>query len=756
MYLRVSKSPNDFYALTNYVYVNPFDLPNSGTEIVSSSSDSNYLLLNDVYLFTVKSDNAIERGFISLSKNQRIWIQVALNDQVTIKYGLPFSSTKSLSSMNLTQKAYLTLLIIQIDFERALRAEEHVAPFDSVKIVESIKNQFDLQVFTLGQIFNIEMSGHRLKLRIHELKRNPIVEEGEGENAINWGILQKSMTETKVFKVAESRIQLIGTSESKYNPNVILRPNFNFEEMGIGGLDEEFSSIFRLVFQSRLLDQDSAKKMNIKHTKGLLLYGPPGTGKTLMARQIAKILNAHDPKIVNGPEILSKYVGESEKNIRALFADAEDEFRTKGDDSRLHIVIFDEIDALCRQRGTRSDSTGVGDQIVNQILTKMDGVEQINNILIIGMTNRLDLIDEALLRPGRFSVQIEIGLPTENGRLQIFKIHTSALREHGIMETDVSLPELASLAKNFTGAEIEGLVQTAQSYAISRHTNMKNVQEIKDINKLKVTREDFIRALSVVKPAYGPSLTDSVDYQKYKLIHYSDMVQKVLADGMLIIDDVKKSDNSPLGSILIHGSAGSGKTALAVTLARMSEIPLAKMISINSIADMSDAQAIDYICSTFKNAYKSNQSIIIIDNIEDIIQFDPIGPRCNVKMLHIFKYYIKTPPPKEGHKLVTITTTSEKDILFELLRNSRYCFETELHTPNVTSLESVELIIRDTEFLSVDDQRQMMTWIKNRLELGYRLDIGIKYLLNILNKSARNGENALKTFTEKLESYLIL
>lgn len=732
MYLRVSKSPNDFYALTNYAYTNPYDLPDSNTS---------YLLLNDMYLFTVKGDSAIERGFISLSKNQRIWAQVALNDQVEVQYGLPLTGSSAITD------AYLSKLIIQIDFERAMRAEEHVAPFDSVKIIESLKNQFESHVFTLGQIFNIEMAGHRLKLRVHELTSNL---------QLNWGILKEAITEIKVFKVAESRIQLIGTAESKYNPNVILRPNFNFEEMGIGGLDEEFSSIFRLVFQSRLLDQDSAKKMNIKHTKGLLLYGPPGTGKTLMARQIAKILNAHDPKIVNGPEILSKYVGESERNIRALFADAEEEFRSKGDDSRLHIVIFDEIDALCRQRGSRSDSTGVGDQIVNQILTKMDGVEQINNILIIGMTNRLDLIDEALLRPGRFSVQIEIGLPTEEGRLQIFKIHTSALREHHILESNVNLSELAAWAKNFTGAEIEGLVQTAQSYAISRHTSMKNVQEIKDINKLKVTREDFMRALDVVKPAYGPSLNDSVDHQKYKLIHYSDHLQKILADGMLVIDDIKKSNTSSLGSILIHGNAGSGKTALAVTLARMSEIPLIKMISVNSIADMNDAQAIDYICSTFKNAYKSNQSIIIIDNIEDIIQFDPIGPRCNVKMLHIFKYYIKTSPPKEGHKLVTITTTSEKDILFELLRNSRYCFETEIHSPNITSLESVQVIIRDTLLFSEEEQRQMAMWIKERLKLGYRLDIGIKYLLNILNKSARNGENVLGTFTEKMEFYLML
>lgn len=125
----------------------------------------------------------------------------------------------------------------------------------------------------------------------------------------------------------------------------------------------------------------------------------------------------HEPKVVNGPEIFDKFVGGSEENIRKLFADAEIEQQQKGDDSDLHVIIFDEIDAICRKRGSTNSGTGVNESVVNQLLSKIDGVESLTNILIIGMTNRLDMIDEALLRPGRFEIHLEIGLPDEKGRV---------------------------------------------------------------------------------------------------------------------------------------------------------------------------------------------------------------------------------------------------------------------------------------------------------------------------------------------------
>ncbi len=223
-----------------------------------------------------------------------------------------------------------------------------------------------------------------------------------------------------------------------------------------------------------------------------------------MARQIGKMLNCQDLKVVNGPEILNKYVGESEKNVRELFKEAEAEQKSRGADSDLHIVIFDEFDAICRARGSTSSSTGVADTVVNQLLAKIDGVDALNNILIIGMTNRRDMIDEAILRPGRLEVHMEIGLPDDDGRLQILRNKTKDMVANGFLGPDVSLEELKELTKNFTGAEIEGLVKSAVSFALTKKVDIRNLSSVSRETELTVTRTDFIHGLEEVIPRFGP------------------------------------------------------------------------------------------------------------------------------------------------------------------------------------------------------------------------------------------------------------
>ena len=150
----------------------------------------------------------------------------------------------------------------------------------------------------------------------------------------------------------------------------------------VGGLNDALDEIVRRVLASRLYPPALMRPLGVQPVRGMLLYGPPGCGKTLLAREIAGAMGAREPKIVNGPEMMSKYVGDSEQFIRSLFAEAEVEQAEAGDDSALHVIVFDEIDAFTRERGSLTgDTSGIRDSVVNQLLAKMDGVEQMNNIL---------------------------------------------------------------------------------------------------------------------------------------------------------------------------------------------------------------------------------------------------------------------------------------------------------------------------------------------------------------------------------------
>ena len=235
---------------------------------------------------------------------------------------------------------------------------------------------YENQIFSPSQRILMDFKSIPLMLIVRTVQLIDLTSEKAGSSApvvsdlSSRGLLTRHTT-LNFFKDAKSTIRLKG-SNKRPAANSIIQPNFKFEDMGIGGLDTEFSAIFRRAFASRIFPPGLVEKLGIPHVKGMLLYGPPGTGKTLIARQIGKMLNAREPKVINGPEVLNKYVGQSEENIRKLFADAEKEYREKGEESGLHIIIFDELDAVCKQRGSGAGGgTGVGDSVVNQLLSKV-------------------------------------------------------------------------------------------------------------------------------------------------------------------------------------------------------------------------------------------------------------------------------------------------------------------------------------------------------------------------------------------------
>ncbi|KAL7531723.1 hypothetical protein ACHAXR_004195, partial [Thalassiosira sp. AJA248-18] len=221
----------------------------------------------------------------------------------------------------------------------------------------------------------------------------------------------------------------VASSTSTINSSETLNKKMGMEFENVGGLDTQLDDIARRVLASRANPQ-AARRLGVGHVRGILLSGPPGCGKTLLARELSRILGAREPQIVNGPEILDKFIGEAERRVRELFAPAEREYEEVGDASALHIIILDEMDAIARKRGSMSsDTTGVRDSVVNQLLAKIDGVKEANNILVVGLTNRPELLDSALLRPGRLEVQLRVELPDRQGRRDILAIHTRKMRE---------------------------------------------------------------------------------------------------------------------------------------------------------------------------------------------------------------------------------------------------------------------------------------------------------------------------------------
>ncbi|KAJ1480788.1 P-loop containing nucleoside triphosphate hydrolase protein [Baffinella frigidus] len=476
----------------------------------------------------------------------------------------------------------------------------------------------------------------------------------------------------------------------------MFRPDFAFSKMGIGGLDTELGDIFRRAFASRVYPSSVLAKMGLMHVRGVLLFGAPGCGKTLIARKIGKMLRSLTSRtfsqVVNGPEIFSKYVGGSEENIRNLFADAKAEMEEKGDESELHVIILDEVDAICRQRGTTRGDTGVGDSVVNQLLSFIDGVDALNNILIIGMTNRKDMLDEALLRPGRLEVHVEIGLPNEAGRVQILSIHTTGMKEHGFLDAAVDVDQLAKITKNYTGAEIEGVCKAAASYAFERNIDTANIdKEHSDTSNIKVYMEDFTRAINEIKPAFGMSLDAIEQSMPNGILQYGPRFTQMVETGTKFISQVRDSARTPLVSLLIEGAPGAGKTSLSAYLALQAEFPYIKFISAENLVNQSESARAFKLTQAFEDAYRSPVSVVLLDNIERLVSYVKIGPRFSNDMLQILLVLIQKAPPK-GHRLLVIGTTSNMAVLEALeLAGPQGVFNSTISVPLLNQDEASEV-----------------------------------------------------------------
>ena len=293
------------------------------------------------------------------------------------------------------------------------------------------------------------------------------------DDKISSSILKKIEINTHDFDYALKEIK-----PSALREILIQIPYISWSD--IGGLDE-IKNELREAIELPIKHKEAFKHVGARQIKGLLMHGPPGTGKTLLAKAIANLTQSNFISI-KGTELLSKWVGESERGIREIFRKAKQ--------ASPCIIFFDEIDSIVPKRSISSISN-VTEKVVSQILTEIDGLEELHDVLIIGATNRLDIIDSALLRPGRFDRMIKVPNPNYKDRENIFKIHT----KNKPIDKKVDLQKLAELTNKFNGAEIASVCDRSAIFALKRYLN--NQQKC-TINDMAITQNDFVNSITII------------------------------------------------------------------------------------------------------------------------------------------------------------------------------------------------------------------------------------------------------------------
>jgi len=295
------------------------------------------------------------------------------------------------------------------------------------------------------------------------------------QEKISSEILQKIVINDEDFRDALKEVR-----PSALREVLVQIPNVTWDD--VGGL-ESLKEELQEAVEWPLKHKDAFEHADVSPPKGILLYGPPGTGKTLIAKAVANTTESNFISI-KGPELLSKWVGESEKGVREIFRKARQ--------ASPCIIFLDEIDAIAPSRSSGTSDSHVTERVVSQILTEIDGLEELQNVVVIGATNRIDIVDSALLRPGRFDRIIEVPLPDAKARENIFKIHTKKKP----LTKDIDFAQLVEKTQGFSGAEIEGVCSRAAITAIKRFVNTKE----KSVKSIKITQEDLLNAISKVKP----------------------------------------------------------------------------------------------------------------------------------------------------------------------------------------------------------------------------------------------------------------
>ncbi|SMO42738.1 CDC48 family AAA ATPase [Halorubrum cibi] len=393
-------------------------------------------------------------------------------------------------------------------------------------------------------------------------------------------------------------------------------PISGFEKTGsgityedIGGLQSEIQRVREMV-ELPMKHPQIFSKLGIEPPQGVLLHGPPGTGKTLLAKAVANETSASFFSIA-GPEIISKYYGESEQQLREIFEDAKEESPS--------IVFIDELDSIAPKR---EDVTGeVERRVVAQLLTMMDGLETRGQVVVIGATNRVDSVDPALRRPGRFDREIEIGVPDEVGRKEILQIHTRGMP----LSDDVSLDHLADETHGFVGADVESLTKEAAMKALRRYLPEIDLDEEEVppslIDRMIVKRDDFAGALTEVEPSAMREVLVELPKVSWEdvggLTEAKQQVQESVEWPLTTPEKFERMGVEAPKGVLLYGPPGTGKTLMAKAVANETN---ANFISVRGPQLLSKwvGESEKAIRQTFRKARQVSPTVIFFDELDSL------------------------------------------------------------------------------------------------------------------------------------------
>src|SRR5579884_1287016 len=450
-------------------------------------------------------------------------------------------------------------------------------------------------------------------------------------------------------------------------------PRVSYED--IGGQKNEVQKV-REMIELPLRHPEIFERIGIEAPKGVLLYGPPGTGKTLLAKAVANETNANFYSI-SGPEIMSKFYGESEERLREIFKEAEENAPS--------IIFIDEMDSIAPKR--EEVSGDVEKRVVSQLLTLMDGMKSRGKLVVIGATNRPSAIDPALRRPGRFDREIEIGIPDEQGRLEILNIHTRGMP----MTEDVDLASIARITHGFVGADLEALSKEAAMRSLRRILPEINLDQPKIpaeiLNKIKVTKQDFDEALRDVSPSAMREVLVQRPNINWEDIGGLQQIKEELAEAiewpLKHADLFTEADVKPPKGILLYGPPGTGKTMIAKAVVTTSE---ANFISIKGPELISKwvGESEKGVREVFRKARQAAPCVVFFDEL------DAIAPRrggsegdSHVTERVISQMLTEMDGLEDLKGVVVIGATNRPDIIDEaLLRPGRFDRILEIPIPD--------------------------------------------------------------------------